>query len=241
MESNENRGLSVSLKLEKDIFALFQKGPEMMKKLLDSLDGQFRTARMNWPANKLVFDFESKEKKMAFIANDIEMEVEGKKIMIMEKKESKKGDDGEWIVIEEEMEMKKRTYNVQVFDYPPPLRPEHFQEFLEKRVTGKREVKVDFLRKCGKHWMGGIQAQIVVMDGEWKPVEAEEKVKIPVTRREQCGGQCIDKTRTRTRTRTRQDKTRQDKTRQGQERTQNTQRDAHEVYVGRAESERQVR
>ena len=62
-----------------------------------------------------------------------------------------------------------------------------------------------------------------------------------VTRGEQCGGQCIDKTRTRTRTRTRQDKTRQDKTRQGQERTQNTQRDAHEVYVGRAESERQVR
>ena len=34
------------------------------------------------------------------------------------------------------------------------------------------------------------------------------------------------------------DKTRQDKR---QERTQNTQRDAHEVNVGRAESERQVR
>ena len=46
-----------------------------------------------------------------------------------------------------------------------------------------------------------------------------------------------------------QDKTRQDrdKTRDKRqetreaEKTQNTQRDAHEVYVGRAESERQVR
>ena len=46
----------------------------------------------------------------------------------MKKKETKKGDDGEWIVIEEEMEMRKRIYNVEVFDYPPPLTPEHFKD-----------------------------------------------------------------------------------------------------------------
>ena len=170
MAGGMGNSLMATLYLPDEVMELFR-DKKPMQAMLDNLKGKFRTCHINWMKQKLVFDFCSKEEKAAFVKEEIQVEVNGKKFVL----EAKKVENEDFEMYE--APKPRKVYHLSIWDYPAPLKIEDLEKWLQKTIPGEKELKVSYLRQLGDHWVGGARAQVFTR-GEWKPMMSEERVKI---------------------------------------------------------------